>query len=242
MSPRTSERKLAALLLALLTSCADRPGGTGSPGPAGDPGVLPSAPGALPAGPASGLDLEALVEPDARDAALAARAGLRRFLDAIPADQAQGFGFDDHAELQRAELAAPYRVWTSDDGASGVVATGEWRFPVIVDGAPRALLTVSQVDGAHRAVDLGAATLSRELGALERARGVAPGARRVLLRLPALRADLAAFPAAGARVDESLFEPLASTRAVAGGPRAAVAAAKLLPWVRERLDAKPSTR
>ena len=187
------------------------------------------------------LSLESLAGPEAREAVAAARAGLQRFLGVIPVDNPESFGFADRAEVERAHLAAPYRVWTSDAHASGIVATSEWRFPVTVDGTSRALLTVSQIDGEYRAVDFGAAVLARELGRLERDRSVAAGTRRVLLRLSALRADLASFPAASARVEEARFEPLASARAVHGGPRAAVEPKNLLPLVRERLKAMPST-
>lgn len=225
-----AERALGTtMLLALLTSCAE-PAGKGAPEmtQAGSPA-------------AAVQSLESLAGPEAKEAVAAARAGLLRFLAAIPEGEAASFGFADRAERDRATLGVPYRVWTSDAQANGIAATDEWRFPVIVDGTHRALLTVAQLQGAHRAVDLGAAVLSRELGALESARGVAAGSRRVLLRLHAVQADLAAFPGAGARVEESPFEPLASARAASGGPRSAVEPMNLMPWVRER-QAMPSTR
>ena len=183
--------------------------------------------------------LESLGGPEAMEATLAARAGLQRFLGAI-ADTPESFGFADRAEMGRARLAAPYRIWTSDGQASAIAATSEWRFPVTVDGTSRALLTVSTVKGEYRAVDFGAAVLARELDRLERDRLVAATTRRVLLRLSAFRADLVAFPTAGARVEESAFEPLTSARAVRGGPRSAVEPKDLLPWMRERLKAAPS--
>lgn len=191
---------------------------------------------------AAAPSLESLAGPEAKEAVAAARAGLKRFLDAVPTDKAESFGFADRAEMDRARLAAPYRVWTSDGPASDIAATGEWRFPVTVDGTYRSLLTVSRVQGEYRAVDFGAALLARELGALERDRSVAAEAGRVLLRLHSVRADLAAFPAAGARVEDSRFEPLASARALGGGLESAVELKSLLPWVRERLEAIPSTR
>lgn len=203
-----------------------------------DAGVAPS----LPAPAAADASLESLAGPEAREAVVAALAGLGHFLAAVAVDQDEGFGFSDPAELKRARLAAPYRVWSSDAKTNGIAVTSEWRFPVLVDGTPRALLTVAQLEGEYRAVDFGAAGLARELGRLERDRSVAPAARRVLLRLGALRADLAAFPAPGARVEDTPFEPLASARAVRGGPTSAVEPDRLLPWVRERLQAMPTTR
>lgn len=182
------------------------------------------------------------VEPEAREAAVAAEAGLARFLGAIPEVSLGGFGFGDRHEVDRAVLGAPYRVWLSEAQAREVGATDEWRFPVMVDGAFRALLTVSRVDGAYLAVDFGAAGLARELGGLERARTLPADGRRVLLRLPALRADLAAFPATGARVEEAAFEPLASARAADHRLKTTIGPRGLLPWMRARLEAVPTTR
>lgn len=236
MRPRPAKHLLGALLLlGALTACADRTAAE----PAGSTGA------AQERGPASLVSaaVEAsLATADAPEIVAAARAGLRKLLDAIPADRAGSYGFAGRAELERAALGAPYQVWTSDADEGAVTATDEWRFPVIVDGSPRALLTVARVDGEYRAVDLGATALSRELGGLERDRGVAAGARRVLLRLPAARADLAAFPAASARVEDSSFEPLASARAAEAGPTSAARAGDLLPWARQRREASHPRR
>lgn len=225
MRRRTTQRVTWPLALLVLASCAGR-----------------EEPGAPSAGPTAVVarGLEALAAPEAKEAIAAARAGLQRFLDAIPPEKLASFGFADRAELARATLAAPYEMWTNDAQASGIATMGEWRFPVTVDGAYRALLTVSQVDGKYRAVNLGGAALAQELGGVERDRAVAPGARRVLLRLPALRSDLAGFPAAGARIEDSPFQPLASASAAYGGLQAAVTPRDLMPRVRERLEALPT--
>lgn len=239
MTRQIRRRDLGALVVfALLTACADRASGNAQAGEGAT--TAQTAASAAPA--AAAPDLETLAGAEARDAVAAARAGLPRFLAALPADGLPGYGFAGPAELQRAALGAPYRVWTNDAAGSALAATSEWRFPVIVDGVFRALLTVAKVDGAYLAVDFGAAQLSRELGGVERDRAVAPGARRVLLRLPAVQSDLVAFPPAGATVEDARFEPLASARAARGGPRAAVDARTVLPWVRERLGATPVTR
>ncbi len=181
--------------------------------------------------------LERLVPPEAREAAAAAREGLRRFLDLIPPGDHAAFGFPSPADLERARLAAPYRTLTLDAAGTGLEATSEWRFPVTVDGIPCALLTVAGAPGRMRAVDLGAAQLARELGALERARAVAPDAARALLRVFALRADFAAYDHAGA---EQAFEPLASARRLGTG--AALPRPQLLPWLRARLESAPQER
>ena len=186
--------------------------------------------------------LESLAAPEAREAVAAARAGLARFLDAIPKDRTAGYGFADRAEIARARLAPPYHLWIVDPKGQHVAETSEWRFPVEVDGRYRALLTVSPVDGKYQAVDFGAAGLAAELFTLERDRAVAKGSRRVLLRLHALRADLVAFPAKAARVQDTSFEPLASARALENAPQSAVPYGRLMPWIHERVEALPPTR
>lgn len=179
-------------------------------------------------------DLERLAPPEAQEAVAAAREGLRRFLDLIPPGEHAAFGFPAPADLGRARLAAPYRTFTLDP--AGLSATSEWRFPVVVDGSPCALLTVAGAPGRMKAVDLGAAGLARELGALERARAVAPASPRSLLRVFALRADFAAYETGA----EASFEPLASARRL--GTDAALPRPRLLPWLRARLADAPQER
>jgi len=184
----------------------------------------------------------ALVSDEEPEARTAARAGLRRFLDLVPERGRAEYGFSSQDELSRAQLAEPYRVWTADSsqleagaGAEALGATREWRFPVTVDGEPRALLTVAAMDGRLQAVDLGAAHLARELGQLERARAVAPRSRRILLRIHRIRADLVAFPEADAKIESTRFEPLASAQALPQAPRGPVEVPRLLPWLRDRV-------
>ncbi|MBI5549588.1 MAG: hypothetical protein HY901_37355 [Deltaproteobacteria bacterium] len=183
------------------------------------------------------------------DAVAAAEAGLQHFLDRVPVgERAAAYGFFDPARLARARLSRPYRVWTADpkrldEGAADpLTPLEEWRFPVTVDGRFHALLTVARVDGKLRAVDFGAAGLAAELGELEQRRAVGLSTRRLLLRLFALRADFAAFPAASARADQVPFEPLASARALPQALHGAVELPRLALWLRERVRETPAPR
>ena len=185
--------------------------------------------------------LERLSPPEAGLAVAAARAGLARFLRLVPAAQTASYGFANRAEIDRARLAAPYRVVTADEKGESLVATEEWRFPIAVDGRYRALLTVAMMDGQLKAVNLGATGLATELAQLEKDRAVAPAARRLLLRLFSLRADFVSFPASTQSLDQAPFTPLASARAQPGSAPDGQSAAKLLPWVHERRRALPPT-
>lgn len=121
-------------------------------------GLAPFA-GALPE------DAAAIDEPPA--AVLAAAAdGLAPLLAAIPPGAERHFRFASRAELARAELDRPFRVFTLDPAeirasASGtgpppeLVPTSLWIFPVVCDGEPRTLLTVDRLAGRWAAVDIG---------------------------------------------------------------------------------------
>ncbi|HEY3447017.1 MAG TPA: hypothetical protein VGK67_11665 [Myxococcales bacterium] len=202
-----------------------------------------SGPAAAPSEPRSAG--ASLASDEAADAVAAANSGLRLFLDRIPEGQRAGYGFASREEIDRAQLGAPYRVWTADparveSGAQGesLRATREWRFPVTVDGQYRALLTVGSIHGgALQAVDLGAAGLAQELGQHEKERRIPAQAERVLLRLYQLRADLVAFPAPASKLEDAAFEALASARALPKAPQGAVGLPHLLPWLRERFAA-----
>jgi hypothetical protein len=212
-------------------------GAAGCSGPSAAPPPAPSA--AVGGTGSAAAPLSSDDEPDHAEALAAARDGLRRFLDRIPEGTRASYGFSSPEEIDRAQLGAPYRVWTADPErtrAAPLSSVREWRFPVTVDGEYRALLTVSSANGGPlRAVALGAAGLARELGRHERDRAVPAQAERVLLRLYELRADFVAFPAAPPRsagrpagavtaqqLESATFEALASARAHPRAPSGAV--------------------
>lgn len=129
----------------------------------------------------------------------AARQELSSFVAQIPRGREREYGFSSRAELRRLSPGPIYRMVSlerlgqemrSSARDMGDLAGDQWRVAVLAAGRYRALCTVSRVRGGWHLVDLGAATLARELQALER---TTPASRtpavRVLVRAHALGAD-----------------------------------------------------
>jgi len=177
----------------------------------------------------------------------AAAAGLPVFLGKIPPGMEPSYGFVDRAQLDRASLGAPYELWALDprrlDGPASevLVASDEWRFPLLCDGEMRSLLTVARKDGRWTAVDFGGAALAEEVGRLERGQtATGPLLRRALVRLHQLRADVLALAPGGARLEDATFFPLRSARAALElGDAPSVTLPNLLAAVRERYRVRP---
>lgn len=130
-------------------------------------------------------------QPEIQQAVHAAgRAQLQPLLRRIPAGLLGGHGFADPAELTRAKAGPLYRMVALDPGrlAAGspapFVPQEVWRLAVLVAGEHRALATLTRVAGRLQAVEIGAAGLARELGALDEA-----GEGGAILRVHALRCD-----------------------------------------------------
>ncbi|HOO77151.1 MAG TPA: hypothetical protein PK636_02930 [bacterium] len=103
----------------------------------------------------------------------AARAGLRPFLESIPAADRAAYGFAPVDDLAQAGLGEPFRLYSMaprdllnagpDVTVSSLIRpAGSWFFPVEVGGEPRAVLTVAEMNGAWTAVGIGKAALARE--------------------------------------------------------------------------------
>jgi hypothetical protein len=118
----------------------------------------------------------------------AAREGLPRFLQALPAQELEHYGFGDPRELSRATLGEPFRLYTLDpqdifDCARGRLAslperpTNRWLFPVICDARPRTILAVADLDGAWRAIEIGGLSPAPQMQELARQWPAAQGYR-----------------------------------------------------------------
>lgn len=150
-----------------------------------------------------------------------AGASLHRFVSAIPVGEEGSYGFEGRDELDGVTLGVPVRVYgTSASMGDSLLETRDstwnrpraldvWRVPVQVRGRVRALLTVERIGGRLRAVDLGAASLARELGRFDstHARG-----RRALLRVESRRCDVLMLDRTGKGFDDAEFHPLRSAR------------------------------
>lgn len=111
------------------------------------------------------------------DVKQAATEGLQPYLNKIPADSLEQYGFIEGDDLAAADLGTPFRLHTLTPAAlekyrtgmavaSIVTPTTMWYFPVLVAGQVRAVLVVDWLDNKWQAVSLGYAGLARELGAL----------------------------------------------------------------------------
>lgn len=130
----------------------------------------------------------------------AATAGLARFVVTLAPSRLVELGLGQPDEVRRATVGAPYRVCTVERVGDELRLRplDQWRFPVEVDGRPRALLTVERRGGAWRAVALGGAALAAELARLGKVGDVPSEAERLLVRLFQQRMDfLGVVPAAG---------------------------------------------
>jgi hypothetical protein len=111
----------------------------------------------------------------------AAISELHVFLDRIPRNMEQSYGFQSRTEFEKAAIGEPVRVYKLAEGI--ITPTAEWRVPVIVDTLYRALLTVS-FDSLAEVVDLGAKSLASELQSYTRQGPIG------LLRVYSLQCDL----------------------------------------------------
>ncbi len=150
-----------------------------------------------------------------------AETSLPRFLSRIPPGQEEPYGFQGRAEVERATVGVPIRMYGTRPSLGDSLLEGQdsswnrpqaqdvWRVPVVVHRKVRALLTVERIGGALRAVDLGAAGLAREIGAFDSTHA---GKRRGLLRVERMRCDLLMLDRTGRGFDEAEYHPLSSAR------------------------------
>jgi hypothetical protein len=97
---------------------------------------------------------------------------LQTWLEKIPRGQEKQYGFDARSDFSVATLGSPYQLFILDASffsdslpthRSYLLATGEWRIPVLVRGKSITLVTVIERASHWRIVDLGANILAREL-------------------------------------------------------------------------------
>jgi len=104
----------------------------------------------------------------------AAERGLPDFLNAIPREDLERYGFKNEEELKAATLGEPYRVYTivperlasykEGTKLSALISeTNSWYFPVMVEDEARTILTVSLLEGRWQAVDIGGLALPQQL-------------------------------------------------------------------------------
>ena len=108
------------------------------------------------------------------EVAKAAQIGLPHYLQRLPADETEKYGFKAAEKSELAQIGEPLRLYTitpdslagyrAGDGVRSLLTpTKTWYVPVVLNGGIRAILTVVAEDGGYRAVALGKAPLAGEL-------------------------------------------------------------------------------
>jgi hypothetical protein len=153
----------------------------------------------------------------------AALAQLPQVLQTIPSGKEHLFGFSSRKEFKKAELDKPYQVFTFTkdfiDNANcpdrlAITPTGEWRFPVVVRGEFRALVTVVLTNGQWKAVDFGANVLSRELQQLDATllSDESSDTSKIILRYYQGESDIVVCKSEQEQIFEGEFYPLESAK------------------------------
>jgi hypothetical protein len=158
-----------------------------------------------------------------------ARTALESFLNKIPPGREIDYGFRNRGEFELAIVGTPVRVLTLhpdsmrdgiDPKRSYMTPLNEWRVPVIIEGEFRTLLTVSIVNNALKAVELGGELLAREMMEFWENE---PGGRKAMLRLYQLRCDFLVLDRDGSGMEYGEFYPFRSARLVFDGLRCSAA-------------------
>ncbi|MBD3339023.1 MAG: hypothetical protein GF353_07935 [Candidatus Lokiarchaeota archaeon] len=116
------------------------------------------------------------VAPD--DVQQAAESGFKHFLDAIPANDLDHFGFAKGVDFNKVTLGRPFKVYqivpeliqNHDSHAimsSLLSPTKLWYFPLIYEREYRTLLTVDYIKNEWKAVALGSSGIASELNLVE---------------------------------------------------------------------------
>ncbi|MBD3290189.1 hypothetical protein GF337_15385 [candidate division KSB1 bacterium] len=116
------------------------------------------------------------VAPD--DVQQAAEMGFKHFLDAIPPDDLDHFGFSGGDDFSKVTLGRPFKVYQiapeliqSYDSHASISsllsATTLWYFPLIYERKYRTLLTVDYIKNEWKAVAIGSSGIANELNLVE---------------------------------------------------------------------------
>jgi hypothetical protein len=133
---------------------------------------------------------------------IAAREGLKTFLNEVNAQNLDRFGFYSQGDITGAELGAAFQVFTIppdkilsydpsiSDLTSMIVPTNLWQFLIISQGNPKSLLTVDFLNDQWTAVSIGASGLAMQLSKITEAWPASAGYRWRLIKVYQAKSDL----------------------------------------------------
>jgi hypothetical protein len=126
------------------------------------------------AAPAAAGDRAAIERTAPEEAAVVAHAAIRDWLQAIPRTRLQAYGFADESELSAATLGEPVALHEIqpeaadpaeiDPNACVEAVAGQYVFPVMVGGRPRAFLRTRNVGGRFQVTGFGDAEIAAQYG------------------------------------------------------------------------------
>lgn len=119
-----------------------------------------------------------------------ATAKVSSFLELIPKGREKDYGFESRADFDKVIIEEPYEVYyvTYQNNQMGLLAAGEWRVPLSVNGKFVSLLTVRLNDGNMEAVDFGGNLLAEKIQSFETVKSSA-NRDHVLIRNTFLQRD-----------------------------------------------------
>lgn len=188
-------------------------------------------------------------QPDNNDGEVmkVAKKNLASWLAQIPAGQESVFGFNNREEFTTANIAKPFRIITLNKNffveetlsdKNYLLMQNEWRVPVMAKGKNSLLLTVSRQDTTFSAVDMGGATLAKEL----QQKDIEPALNnQYILRIYPLACDFLVKAVAGKPFNEATYIPLTSAVMAIKelGDKKTFTLIEILPLVKQQLKVQP---
>jgi hypothetical protein len=125
------------------------------------------------------LASQSIAQVDLQKATDVAKAGLIAFLNRIPRDTVEQYGFSKDDELSQCYLGKPYQLHTISPSSLSKYQKGDtlnsitsetkmWYFPVMLGDEAKTILVIDQVDNRWEAVSLGYAELARKLSRMRK--------------------------------------------------------------------------
>lgn len=162
--------------------------------------------------------INVLLASEQEEATAVAAESLEFWLNVIPGQDLEGYGFSEPSQLEQATLAEPFQLHTigldevhqyREQNILSVISPvqGRWLFPVLADGRYRTMLIVASMEGRFKAVGIGNAGLAQQLDAA-RARWPSEGGFR--LRLVRVNQALSDFILLEDGTNEARLVPLES--------------------------------
>lgn len=136
---------------------------------------------------------------------------LSSFLEVIPVSMEKDHGFNDRSEFAKALPASIYRI-VGINKEGNAFETNLYNVVVSVNGAYRAVLTVSFTNGSYEIESIGAAELAKELQFIEKQNPLTPEKERIMLNVFTKSASFVSYNDVNLSIENATFIPLESAK------------------------------